>query len=117
MNVIRLSKLAIPGMQRRVWGRIVHITSLAAKQPIDLLTISSTLRAGLSALTRTMATQFAPDNILVNAVLPGHVLTDRQTHLNTIRSREEGISIEQYANSVMETIPLGVTAVPRRLAK
>ena len=107
MNVVRMSRMVIPGMQKRAWGRIVHITSLAAKQPIDLLTISSTLRAGLSALTKTMANQFARDNILVNAVLPGHVMTDRQTHLNTLRSREEGISKEQYARRVEETIPLG----------
>ena len=107
MNVIRLCKLVLPGMQKRNWGRIVHITSLAAKQPIDLLTISSTLRAGISALTKTMANQFARDNILINAVLPGHVMTDRQVHLNQIRSREEGISIDEYARRVVDTIPLG----------
>src|SRR5207248_156747 len=46
MNVVRLCRLVLPEMQQRRWGRIVHITSLVAKQPMDLLTISSTLRAG-----------------------------------------------------------------------
>lgn len=107
LNVVRLSRLVLPAMRERKWGRIVHLTSLVAKQPIDLLTISSTLRAGLSALTRTMASQFARDGVLVNAVLPGHVLTDRQVHLNEIRSREEGVSVEDYAARVQQTIPLG----------
>jgi len=115
MNVVRLSRLVIPEMQKRKWGRIVHITSMAAKQPIDLLTISSTLRAGLSALTKTMANQFAADNILVNAVLPGHVLTDRQVELNEIRAREEGISVDEYAARVIATIPLQRYGRPEEL--
>ncbi|MFN2431326.1 MAG: SDR family oxidoreductase [Gemmatimonadota bacterium] len=106
LNVVRLSRLALPGMRERRWGRIVHLTSLAAKQPIDLLTVSSTLRAGLSALTRTMASQFAADGVTVNAVLPGHVMTDRQVHLNQIRSREEGVSVEEYASRVEASIPM-----------
>jgi 3-oxoacyl-[acyl-carrier protein] reductase len=105
-NVVRLCRLVLPGMRERRWGRIVHLTSFVAKQPLDLLTISSTLRAGLSALTRTMASQFAPDGVLINAVLPGHVLTDRQVHLNEIRSREEGVPMDEYAGRVQKTIPV-----------
>ena len=107
MNVIRLCRLVIPEMQRRKWGRIVNITSLVAKQPLELLTISSTLRAGLSALTKTLADQVARDNILVNAVLPGHILTDRQVHLNELRSKEQGIPVEEYAAKVEQSIPMG----------
>jgi 3-oxoacyl-[acyl-carrier protein] reductase len=106
MNVIRLSRLVLPGMQERKWGRIVHITSLVAKQPMELLTISSMLRAGLSALTKTMSNEFARDGVLVNAVLPGHIMTGRQIHLNEIRSKEEGISMEKYAGRVATTIPM-----------
>jgi 3-oxoacyl-[acyl-carrier protein] reductase len=83
---------------------------------MDLLTISSTVRAGISALTKTMATEFAPDRILVNAVLPGHVLTDRQIHLNEIRSKEEGISVDDYAARVVRSIPIQRYAEPREIA-
>lgn len=106
MNVIRLCRLVIPEMQERRWGRIVHITSLVAKQPLELLTISSTLRAGLSALTKTLADQVAADGITVNALLPGHILTDRQVHLNEIRSKEQGISTEEYSAKVEASIPM-----------
>jgi 3-oxoacyl-[acyl-carrier protein] reductase len=116
MNVIRLSRLVIPGMREKKWGRIVHLTSFVAKQPMDLLTISSTLRAGLSALTKTTANQLAADNILVNAVLPGHVMTDRQKELNEIRSREEGVSVEEYTARAVKAIPLRRHARPSEIA-
>jgi 3-oxoacyl-[acyl-carrier protein] reductase len=115
MNVVRLSRLALPAMREKRWGRIVHITSLVAKQPLELLTISSTLRAGLSALTKTMANEVAKDNVLVNAVLPGHVLTDRQVHLNEIRSKEQGVSVEEYAARVQKSIPMGRFGTPREI--
>ena len=116
MNVVRLSRLVIPDMQTRKWGRIVHITSLVAKQPLPLLTVSSTLRAGISALTKTLADQVAADNILVNAVLPGHYLTDRQVELSEIRSKQQGITPEEYLAKSVSQIPLGRYGRPEELA-
>jgi 3-oxoacyl-[acyl-carrier protein] reductase len=106
MNAVRLSRLVLPGMRARRWGRIVHLTSLVAKQPQPLLTISSTLRAGLSAMTRNMASEFGADNVLVNALLPGHILTDRQLHLGEVKARKEGITMDQYFEKVQAAIPV-----------
>ncbi len=106
LNAVRMSRLVLPGMRERKWGRIVHITSLVAKQPTPLLTISSTLRAGLSALTKTMATEFGPDNILVNALLPGHVMTDRQVHLAEVRAQKDGTTVEDYFEKANASIPV-----------
>jgi 3-oxoacyl-[acyl-carrier protein] reductase len=116
MNVVRLCRLVIPGMRERRWGRIVHLTSFVAKQPVELLTVSSTLRAGLSALTKTLADQVARDGILVNAVLPGHYLTDRQTHLAEIRAEEQGITPDEYLERSQKLIPLGRFGRPSELA-
>jgi 3-oxoacyl-[acyl-carrier protein] reductase len=107
MNVVRLCRLVIPGMKERGWGRIVNLTSFVAKQPIELLTVSSTLRAGLSALTKTLGDQVARDGILVNAVLPGHFLTDRQVHLAELRAEQQGITPQEYLDKAMSVIPLG----------
>lgn len=107
MNVVRLCRLVIPGMQERKWGRILHLTSFVAKQPVELLTVSSTLRAGLSALTKTLADQVARDGILVNAILPGHFLTDRQRHLGEIRAEQQGITLEEYFARTEAGIPMG----------
>ena len=71
LSVVRLCRLVLPAMQARRWGRVVHLTSFVAKQPVPLLTISSTLRAGLSALTKTLADQVGPDGVTVNVALTG----------------------------------------------
>jgi 3-oxoacyl-[acyl-carrier protein] reductase len=116
MNVVRLAQIVIPDMRSRQWGRIVNITSLVAKQPMELLTISSTLRAGLSALTKTLADQVAKDNILVNCVLPGHYMTDRQKELSEIRAKQQGTTPEEYLAKAVTSIPLGRYGRPEELA-
>lgn len=95
LNVVRLVRLVAPGMAERAWGRIVHVTSLVAKEPNDLLAISSTLRSGLMGLTRLQARELGPNGITVNGVLPGHTLTDRQRHLAEIRSAQLGVSVDE----------------------
>jgi 3-oxoacyl-[acyl-carrier protein] reductase len=117
MNVVRLSRMVIPGMQSRRWGRIIHLTSLVAKQPVDELTISSTLRAGLSGLTKTMANQLGPDNITVNAILTGHILTDRQYAIAEARIKERGITQEQYFAQAAAEIPLRRLGEPREIGE
>jgi 3-oxoacyl-[acyl-carrier protein] reductase len=117
MNVVRLSRLVIPGMRDRRWGRIIHLTSLVAKQPVDELTISSTLRAGLSGLTKTMANQLGPNNITVNAILTGYILTDRQYALADVRTRERGITHEEYFAGQADEIPLRRIGAPREIGE
>ncbi|MDR3684735.1 MAG: SDR family oxidoreductase [Geothrix sp.] len=115
MNVVRMSRLVLPGMRSRRWGRIVHITSLVAKQPLPMLTISSTLRAGLSGLTRTLALETARDGITVNALLPGHVMTDRQTHLAQVKSAADGLSVAEHLARAAVAIPAGRIGNPEEV--
>lgn len=115
MNVVRMSRLVLPGMWARQWGRIVHITSLVAKQPYPLLTISSTLRAGLSGLTRTLAMETAKDGVTVNALLPGHVMTDRQTHLAEVKSKADGITVAEHFARQAAAIPAGRIGNPEEI--
>ena len=115
MNVVRMSRLVLPGMRARKWGRLVHITSLVAKQPYPLLTISSTLRAGLSGLTRTLAMETAKDGITVNALLPGHVRTDRQLHLAEVKSKADGITVAEHFARSAASIPVGRIGNPEEI--
>src|SRR2546423_5442362 len=103
MNVVRLVRLVSPGMQEKTWGRIVHITSLVAKDPSELLPISSTLRAGLMALTKLQAKELAVFGITVNGILPGHTLTDRQRHLAEVRAEKESITLEEAFKRQVES--------------
>jgi 3-oxoacyl-[acyl-carrier protein] reductase len=116
MTAIRLSRLVLPAMRAARYGRIVHLSSFVAKQPMAMLTISSTLRAGLSALTKTMATQVAADGITVNAVLPGHFMTDRQIHLNELKAKQHGVTRAVWEERVQAEIPAHRFGRPEELA-
>lgn len=116
MNVVRLVRLTAPAMKDAGWGRIVHLTSLVAKEPGTLLPISSTLRAGIMALTRLQATEFAPYGITVNGVLPGHAMTDRQLHLAEVIAARDGITPEEALARQSKTNPMGRIGTPEEIA-
>ncbi|HLO98086.1 MAG TPA: SDR family oxidoreductase [Fimbriimonas sp.] len=116
LNIVRMVRLAAPLMADEKWGRIVHITSLVAKEPNVLLPISSTLRAGIMALTRLQATELAPKGITVNGVLPGHTLTDRQRHLADIRATRDNITPEEALQRQGNEVPVGRLATPEEVA-
>lgn len=115
LNILRLMRLVTPGMIQEGFGRIVHVTSLVAKEPNALLPISSTLRAGIMALTRLQATELAPHGITVNGVLPGHTMTDRQVHLAEIRSQRESISVEDALKKQAQTVPMHRLGTPEEI--
>jgi len=110
MSVVRLSRAVIPHMRRRGGGRIINITSISAKQPVEGLVLSNALRAGITGLARTIANELAPDNILVNCVAPGYTATDRVTELTEATAARDGISVDAVRQRTVASIPL------RRLA-
>ena len=116
LNIVRQMRHVLPGMQEKGWGRVVHITSLVAKEPNLLLPISSTLRAGIAALTRLQSTELAKDGITVNGVLPGHTLTDRQRHLAEIVAEKEGITVEEALAKRGAAVPMGRIGEPEEIA-
>lgn len=116
MNIVRLVRLVSPKMVEKNFGRIVHVTSLVAKEPSPLLPISSTLRSGIMALTRLQATELAPNGITVNGVLPGHTLTDRQRHLASMVAEKEAITEEEALNRRASEVPMGRLADPGEIA-
>lgn len=116
LSVTRMVALAAPRMRERGWGRIVHVTSYVAKQPHPLLAVSSTLRAGLMALTRLQASELAPHGVTVNSVLPGHTRTDRQLHLAEVRAQAEGIGVAEALERQAASVPMGRLAEPEEIA-
>ncbi len=81
MSMIAMTKLVVPEMQTRKWGRVVAITSVAVRQPIASLILSNTVRAGLTGFLKTVSREVAPDGITVNTIQPGIHATDRITQL------------------------------------
>jgi 3-oxoacyl-[acyl-carrier protein] reductase len=115
-NVLRLAALTVPAMREAKFGRLIHVTSLVAREPSSMLPISSTLRAGLIALTKLQADEFASDGVTVNSVLPGHTLTDRQVHLAEMVSTHRQISVEDALKLQADHSPMGRLAEPHEIA-
>lgn len=116
MNVVRLVRAALPPMKANGWGRIVNLTSLSARQPIEGLLLSNAFRAAVHGFAKTLARELAPDGILVNNVCPGMHSTDRLRHLAEIRGEEAGISTEAALDRLAGAIPLGRLGKPEELA-
>jgi 3-oxoacyl-[acyl-carrier protein] reductase len=116
LSSIRLARACVPGMRSRRWGRVIFLTSMAAKQPVQGLILSNTARAGLLGFAKTLATEVAPDGVLVNTVLPGHFDTDRATELARMRAAREGRSVEELLRDRAAGIPVGRGGDPREMA-
>lgn len=86
MSAVETIKAALPGMCKKGFGRILLVTSVAAKEPIDQLTVSSSLRSGLSGLVRTVSREVASHGVTINAILPGYTDTDRLRQLGVVDS-------------------------------
>jgi 3-oxoacyl-[acyl-carrier protein] reductase len=77
LSVVAMCRAAVPDMQAARWGRVVGITSIAVRQPIDALILSNTARAGATGFLKTLALEVAPDGVTVNTVQPGYHATAR----------------------------------------
>ncbi|HEX5180423.1 MAG TPA: SDR family oxidoreductase [Gemmatimonadaceae bacterium] len=115
-SAVELARRVLPGMKERRWGRIINVTSIAAKQPVDYLILSNSLRAAVTGFARTLATEVAPFGITVNNVLPGYTRTERMEALAAARSKGEGISREAAFADWEKQIPARRLGEPDELA-
>ncbi|MDQ6717490.1 MAG: SDR family oxidoreductase [Gemmatimonadota bacterium] len=115
-GTVELIRGVLPGMKERKWGRILNVTSIAAKQPVDGLMLSNSLRAAVHGFARTLANEVAPFGITVNNILPGYTRTDRVVSLARHASETKGISVEESYRSWEEQVPMGRLAEPKEIA-
>lgn len=101
MSALFFARCVLPIMRERRWGRLITITSVAVKQPIDGLILSNAVRPALAGLVKSLSNEYAPYNVLVNNVCPGYTATER---LKSIGARPEA------------QIPLGRVAQPEEFA-
>jgi 3-oxoacyl-[acyl-carrier protein] reductase len=115
-SVLSLCREVIPHMQQSRWGRIITMTSIAAKQPVDNLILSNSIRAGILGLTKTLANELAESNILINSVCPGYTLTERIEELATFEEEKTGKPRIDTIQEWAKAIPLKRMADPREIA-
>ena len=107
MSAVRLAYKALPAMQERGWGRVINVTSLSVKEPIDTLTLSNAFRAAVTGFAKTLSTEVAGQGVTVNNVAPGYTATER---LNEIFEGEEDRA------RLERSIPAGRFAAPEEVA-
>jgi NAD(P)-dependent dehydrogenase (short-subunit alcohol dehydrogenase family) len=114
MAAIRLCRLAIPGMKERGWGRVINVLNIGAKAPPATSTPTSVSRAAGMALTKALASEFAPFNVLVNALLVGVIESDQwvRRHASDLRN----IPWEEWKAEQGRGVPLGRIGKPEEFA-
>jgi 3-oxoacyl-[acyl-carrier protein] reductase len=115
-SVVELTRAVLPGMKERRWGRIINITSIAVKQPVDNLILSNSVRAAVTGFARTLANEVAPAGITVNNVMPGYTRTDRVTSLAAKNAQLRGTTAEDQIALFEHQIPMGRLGEPREFA-
>ena len=115
-SAVELARNVLPGMKERRWGRILNITSIAVKQPVENLILSNSLRAAVTGFARTLANEVAPLGITVNNIMPGYTRTERVEELSRMMAKKEGISPAEFVARWEKEIPMRRLGEPREFA-
>ena len=116
LSTVWLSREALPYMRKQRWGRIINMTSVAVKQPIEGLMLSNAVRAGVIGFAKTLANELAVDNVLVNNVCPGYMLTDRVKELSEVLAENRQENAEAIIRGWEENLPLRRLGKPEEFA-
>ena len=106
MSCLRLSRLAIPTMKESGWGRIINISSVSVKTPVNGLFLSNSLRMGVLGWAKALSDEIAPYGITVNTVCPGYTKTERVEAILESQSKASGLKKEEIENSLAAAIPM-----------
>lgn len=115
-SAVGFTRAVLPGMKTRRWGRILNVTSIAAKQPVDGLMLSNSLRAAVIAFARTLANEVAADGITVNNLLPGYTRTERVVDLSSQISARENVDVASVFERWEREIPMRRLGEPKEFA-
>lgn len=116
MSCVYFAREVLPRMRKNRWGRLLTITSVSVKQPIEGLLLSNSLRAAVTGLAKTLANEYGPDGITVNNVCPGYTLTERLNELAESQARNASVAREEIFRSWSSQIPIARLARPEEFA-
>jgi 3-oxoacyl-[acyl-carrier protein] reductase len=116
MGYVRCAKAVIPHMLRQGGGRIVNIVGNDGVKPLGLELSPSAANAADLAVTVALAEQYGRQNILINAINPGPVATERWDELVAGIAKAHGISVADAQKKVDRSVPLGRIARPEEVA-
>ena len=106
MSAIRLSKLVLPDMKKNKWGRIVNISSISVKTPVNGLFLSNSIRMGVLGWAKALSDEVAPHGITVNTVCPGTTKTERIEQILNSQSESSGKDKSELQEAMANNIPM-----------
>jgi 3-oxoacyl-[acyl-carrier protein] reductase len=115
-NIFEATRLVLPQMRARGWGRIITIASSGVQQPIPNLALSNAVRAAIVGWSKTLAGEVASHGITVNVLVPGRIHTDRVDELDAALAARSGADVKAVAAASAATIPAGRYGTPSEFA-
>ena len=115
MSAVRLIRAALPALKASGRGRIVNLTGYGVKEPIADLVVSDSIRAGVTVMAKTIASDLAPHGITVNNIAPGPIMTDRITEILAARAKNLGVTSAKQLARLAETIPVRRLGQPNEI--
>ena len=107
LSAVRTVRLVVPSMRARGGGAILVGTSSTVKEPVPSLALSNVMRAGVTALVKTLSLELAADGIRVNSLMPVRISTDRLAHLDALNAQKAGITLAEQQERGGRAIPVG----------
>jgi 3-oxoacyl-[acyl-carrier protein] reductase len=116
LSAIHLCRAAVPHMRGKHWGRVLCLTSVAARQPSTALILSTTARAGILGFAKALSDEVAAEGITVNVLCPGYFETERLRELAEVRGRGAGRTREQVLTEMGQALPIRRIGTPDEFA-
>ncbi len=115
-TVCHLTMAALPGMQAAKYGRIINLSSITVKEPLQSLVLSNSIRSAVLSWAKTLARETAPMGITVNNILTGYFDTERLNEIHSVQAANKGIGLDVYKNSMKTEVPVGRFGEPMEFA-
>lgn len=104
-TVTYMTMQALTGMHSRSFGRIINLSSISVKEPLQNLVLSNSIRSAVISWAKTLARDVAPSGITVNNILTGYFDTERLDEINHLQATKKGVSLEEYKNQMKMDVP------------
>jgi 3-oxoacyl-[acyl-carrier protein] reductase len=115
LSAVWLTKLVVPNMIEKRWGRLIYITSSTLKQVIPNIVLSNTIRLGIAGLVKSLAIELGPRGITANGIMQGHIKTERVIKIAEDLSKRNNISLDEAFKNITRDIPAGRLGLPEEI--
>jgi 3-oxoacyl-[acyl-carrier protein] reductase len=105
-SIVYTTSLIVPKMQKNKWGRIINVTSVSVKEPLNYLVLSNSIRSAVVAWAKSLSVDVGKDGVTVNSILTGYFDTERIKELNKEKSKSLNISEDEVLEKMKSLVPI-----------